>query len=251
MKRAPVTSPERTSARRRRSGLRARGRAGMTLIELLVALLILSLLMTMAALGTGAIGSARLRTSAVRLAAAMRFAYVHALTTNHTTRVSIGLNTGEFEIEDTDDAHTLDRNDPLASGSAEEAQRAAEREANLIRFTRPRAPRAHFEPVTLRSGRRRPLEPGVVFSRVYTEHDAQPREEGHAYVYFFSGGLAERAVVHLRSASGELFSVVVHPLTGRAEILDRPVEPTREDDRAPRDDVETDNRGQRTQDVQP
>jgi hypothetical protein len=65
-------------------------------------------------------------------------------------------------------------------------------------------------------------------------------------VYFFSGGQAERSVVHLRNQRGEIFSVLVSPLTGRAEIFDRPVEPpTMEDDPNRRDDQESDERQRR------
>jgi hypothetical protein len=178
----------------------------------------------------------------VRLAATFRFAYVHALTTGHTTRVSFPIGRGQLIMEDTDDAHTLDANDPLHAGGAADVEVAARNQAVLMTDLRPRAPRASFRRLPPRVFRARDLETGVVITRLYSQHDPEPRDEGIGHVYFFSGGQAERAVVHLRNNRGEIFSVLLNPLTGRAEIFDRPIEPPVVEDRDSTDQVEVDAR---------
>jgi hypothetical protein len=95
-----------------------------------------------------------------------------------------------------------------------------------------------------RTFRSRPLESGVAVVKLFSQHDEEPREQGTGHVYFFSGGQAERAVVHLRNAAGEIFSVSLNPLTGRTEILDRPVEPPTIDERDQTDQVVIDAREQ-------
>ena len=44
----------------------------------------------------------------------------------------------------------------------------------------------------------RPLQRGITFREVQTAHDDQPRTEGRAYLYFWPGGLTERAEIQLR-----------------------------------------------------
>lgn len=235
--------------RSRRSPRRVR--AGMTLVELLLVVAVVAMIASGVALGAGALPRARLRSSALRLASTFRFAYVHALTTGRTTRVSFPMGTGRISVEDTDDAHTLDPSDPLRAGGAADVEAHALRQARLLTDLRPRTTRATFRALPPRVFRARPLEPGVVIVRLYSQHDPEPREEGTGHVYFFSGGQTERAVVHLRNHRGEIFSVVLNPLTGRTEVFDRPVEPPTMDDRDQTDQVEVDARERTPQAVTP
>lgn len=230
---------------------RPRGPAGMTLIEILVVVAIIGIMVASIGVGASALPRARLRGSAVRLASVMRFAYVHALTTGRTTRVTLRLGTGQLSVEDTEDAHTLEVRDPRRAGDAADVEREAQRRAELMADLRPRATRASFRPVRNRLFRTRTLERDVVVSRLYTQHEAEAREEGTGYVYFFPGGVAERATVHLRNGRGETFSVSLNPLTGRAEVNDRPVEPPNLDDRDTLDQNELDVRDRQPQETEP
>jgi type II secretory pathway pseudopilin PulG len=223
----------------------------MTLIEIMIVVVVIGLITAGVAFGTSALPRARLRTSAVRLASTFRFAYVHALTTGRTTRVSFRMGTGELTVEDTDDAHTLDRNDPLRAGGAADVEASALQQARLMTDLRPRATRASFTALPARVFRARPLEQGVSIVKLFSQHDAEPRDEGTGHVYFFSGGQTERAVVHLRNNRGEFFSVSLNPLTGRTEIFDRPVEPPTIDERDQTDQVEVDERERRPEEVTP
>lgn len=214
----------------------------MTLIEIMIVIAIMGLLLSGATLGMNALPRTRARASAIRVASTFRWAYVHALTTGRTTRVSFPLGGNAILVEDTDDAHTLDVNDPFHAGGAADIEADAVRTARQMTDLRPRTPRASFRRVPERVFRARTLETGVMFTRLYSQHDAEPREEGTGHVYFFSGGQTERAVVHVRSSRGEIFSVMLNALTGRAEVFDRPVEPPVIDDRDATDQVEIDNR---------
>ncbi|MFO0626541.1 MAG: hypothetical protein U0325_13080 [Polyangiales bacterium] len=69
------------------------------------------------------------------------------------------------------------------------------------------------------------LEDGVVVTRVYAQHEEEARTEGSGYIYFFPGGVCERAVVHLRGADGVIYSVTLNGLSGRTQIIDHAVEP--------------------------
>ncbi|MBL8602574.1 MAG: prepilin-type N-terminal cleavage/methylation domain-containing protein [Myxococcales bacterium] len=222
---------------------------GFTLIEIMVALAVVTLLMSSAVVGFGAVRRGKLRAGASAIGSAFRFAYVHALSTGRATRVVVSLRDRRYWIEDTEDAHVLDAHDPFrAGGAAENAEvleAAARREAELMAQMRPRAPRAEFSRPEGRRYREREIE-GAVFSRLYTAHADEPREEGNGYVYFFAGGLAERAVVQLTGEDGAVYSVMVEPQTGRAVVYDHAVAPpvVSDRDRERNDDEEVDTRQQ-------
>jgi general secretion pathway protein H len=53
-----------------------------------------------------------------------------------------------------------------------------------------------------------------------------PVTSGRAYIYFFPLGQTEPAIVTLADSSGEtIYSLVVHPLTGRVKVYDQEVKP--------------------------
>ena len=79
---------------------------------------------------------------------------------------------------------------------------------------------ARFEP--------RDLPRGIRIHAIYTAHTRGRQEKGTQYLFFWPGGMTERAVVQVADPDGVVFSVVVHPLTGRTRIEAVPVEPEEE-----------------------
>jgi general secretion pathway protein H len=77
---------------------------------------------------------------------------------------------------------------------------------------------ARFERLAGRSGEVRELEGGTAFVRAYTPHEPKPRDEGRAFIYFFPGGTTEHSVIQLTDGDERVYSVEVHPLSGRAII---------------------------------
>ncbi|HSQ62424.1 MAG TPA: prepilin-type cleavage/methylation domain-containing protein, partial [Polyangiaceae bacterium] len=71
-------------------------------------------------------------------------------------------------------------------------------------------------------GTERSLPHGIKFRSVQTSHDEEPRTSGRAYLYFWPGGMTERASVVLREgdsmADTNALTVVVSPLTGNVVI---------------------------------
>ena len=65
---------------------------------------------------------------------------------------------------------------------------------------------------------------------VYTPRVADPVTHGRAYVYFFPLGQTEPAIVHLSDAEQKtMYSLVVHPITGRVRIYNEYVKPPFDD----------------------
>jgi len=91
-----------------------------------------------------------------------------------------------------------------------------------------------FEPSEGKSGEPRELPGDISFKKVFSPHEKKPREEGKAYIYYFPGGVTEHAIIQLTDNNEEeehIYSIEVHPLTGRAVIHDSEIEPEEELDK--------------------
>jgi general secretion pathway protein H len=111
-------------------------------------------------------------------------------------------------------------------GQLSSAGLAATSDLETPRYRRPR-----FGAAPGKQGQVTTLNKGVTFVSVYTSHRDRPAEEGKAYLYFFSGGMTELAVIQLQDGAGYVNSVEVHPLTGRCRMHNVPYEPPmREED---------------------
>jgi general secretion pathway protein H len=86
-----------------------------------------------------------------------------------------------------------------------------------------------FKPLPGKRGKNRSLEgENTQFLKVFTPHDPEPREEGRAYIYFFPNGTAEHAFVQLSDGDERVFTVEIHPLTGKSYFFNEAVEPEEE-----------------------
>jgi len=88
-----------------------------------------------------------------------------------------------------------------------------------------------FEAVPGDHGEPRSLDGDVLFHKVLSPHEAQPREAGRAYVYFFPGGITEHTIIQMSDGAEEepaVFSLEIHPLNGRATIHSFELEPEEE-----------------------
>ncbi|MEJ7733600.1 MAG: prepilin-type cleavage/methylation domain-containing protein, partial [Polyangiaceae bacterium] len=69
------------------------------------------------------------------------------------------------------------------------------------------------------------LPTGIRFASVETGHADEAEISGRAYLYFWPGGMTERAAVMLTRGDGEgdvdgdFMTVLVAPLTGKAKLL--------------------------------
>jgi general secretion pathway protein H len=219
-----------TSSRTRRGHL---GRQdGLTLVEMLVVLLIVTLMLAGVVMGTGQLAGAKLHKSATALSGLIRVAYVRASVMARSERIVFDLDTSKFWLEESEQPMLVQAHDKTGTGGADPVtvaeQQAVAEGARLIKG--PQMPRPTFRIVKPglfaasdnQGGSAQGLPFGIKFRSVQTGHDEEARTTGRAYLYFWPSGLTERANVVLREgtslADNDAMTIVVSPLTGATKI---------------------------------
>ena len=196
---------------------------GVTLIEVLIVVALIGLLAGAAIFGSGMLGSSRLRAAATLVAAGVRSGIARSNSIGRPTRLVIDIDADRVTLEEASSSRMLREKSKPAGGAqvATEAEQAAKAESDRI-LDGPRAPRTAFQPAPAFADTPtgRELGSGIDLVQVQTEHDEEPVTSGRAYVYFWPGGMTERAHVQLRRAGDpEGLTVTVSSLTGRTKIL--------------------------------
>lgn len=219
--------------------VRARARAhrlarGFTLIEVLTVLALIAIVTGVAIAGTMELPSARLRRSATMVASAIKVAYTRATARSRDLRLVMDLDAKKIWIEEADVPMLVQSKDTTHTGGADpvtDTERAAIAEGEQL-LRGPGVARPRFHPVsatgfgdledTKGDKYGKPLQSGIAFRSVQTGHDDAPRTSGRAYLYFWPGGMTERAAIQLQIGQGDddspVLTLDVSPLTGKVTV---------------------------------
>ena len=221
---------------------RRAGTGGFTLLEILIVLVIIGLISGMSIRGLRALAKSDLRASTSHMSGAIRYLFDRASTTGKYHRLVIDVDEGRYWAEVSDDKFYIPR-EPETEASM---KKLAELQAQLDDKDRKRAEMSEaaggfdmtkiepqdFRPKRVRFGafKETTLKPvkmkNAKVMDVYTPRLADPVVHGRAYVYFFPLGQTEPAIVHLSDPTGEtIYSLVVHPITGRVRVYNEYVKP--------------------------
>ena len=222
--------------------MRSGRRAGYTLIEILIVIVLAALVMAGATVGYRAVTRANLRTACSKLVAASRFAYARSIAQGTTVRLALDLGSNELFFEEALGRVTLarptgDRSRHVSVEGEENRDEAARSpwdvaRARLANPLEPSPVTSAFSPISGSRYARQPVGDGIRIAKIFVPHEPEPRDRGVGAIYYFPAGQTEHAVVHV--AEGEtVWSVEVHPLTGRAIVRREPFEP-----RPPEDDLD-------------
>ena len=182
----------------------------MTLVEILIVMVVMSLVLGGVVLGSGQMSGSRLKKSATMITGAVRVAYTRATATSRPVRIAFDFEQNAITLEESDAVMLVQTTDRTGTGGAAgttQAEQNAIAEGERI-VKGPQTPRPAFHPISggigvtdLGAGAR-PIERGIKFRAIQTAHDDEPRTSGRAYLYFWPGGLTERASIQIRDGSG-------------------------------------------------
>jgi hypothetical protein len=162
---------------------------------------------------------------------AARFAYNRAITQGTTTRLRFDFEKDTMAVEESDTPVTLATDEQLESDAGDAINPWDLARARLEKPLEPPELRSPFQPITNANGvvlkryTAQPLGDGISVHALITPHELEKRVEGEGSVYFFPGGLTERAVIQLSDSSDTVYSIEIHPLTGNARIHNFAYEP--------------------------
>ena len=231
----------------------------------MVAFAIVALLAGASVQGLRSLRKADLRESSTQLSGAMRYLFDRASTTGKIHRLVIDMEQGMYWAEVSDDKFYIPREETekeMHRREAKEAEEDEDQQKKADRAARDKesgkgpAANSSFDLSKLEVGDFRPkrarfaafkdlaLKPvrlkKVRVRSVYTPRVTEPLTSGRGYVYFFPLGQTEPAIITMTDQAGEaIFSLVVHPITGRVRIYNQEIQP-------PNDNVQTDDEGNRT-----
>jgi len=195
----------------------------------MVVMVLVAIVTASVIVGTGAAANARVKSAATLIMSAIRVAYGRSSAMSKPMRVVFDLDHASILIEQADKPMLVRRDDETKTGGAEGAtpqEQAAIKDAEKI-LKGPRAPRPAFRPVKALGfeaddpSKGRELGSGVKIRRFEVAHAKEPQFEGRGYLFFFPGGMTERAAIQLaRSGEEEAqLTVLVSPLTGKAKLV--------------------------------
>lgn len=197
----------------------------MTLIEILIVMVVIALLTGTMTFGSGYLGGMQQRMAAALIVSSVRKGLAVASATGKPTRLAIDFASRRIQLEQSSSVLVIPKSKAMTEEEekkyAEElAKTAIIQSEQIVGGLRKHKP--GFIPIDAlgKDGDLpgRSLGTRTTVRLVETEHDQEPILEGVGYLYFWPGGVTERAVVQLGEGDKEGLTVVVSPLTGRARI---------------------------------
>ena len=221
--------------------------SGFTLIEIMVAIAIVALMTGGAIKALRSVRRTDLREATTHMSGAVRYLFDRASTTGKVHRLVIDIETGKYWAEISDDRfyvpHEAEseqglrmREEKEAEQDEEDRRRKEERERSQTpassSFDMAKLEVADFRPKRARFAafKEMALKPVQLkkakLRSVYTPRVVDALTSGRAYLYFFPLGQTEPAIITLSDMSGSsVYSLVVHPITGRVKVYNQQVDP--------------------------
>ena len=225
----------------RGSGGVGRRYAGITVIELMVALAIVGLISLVGLNVVKRVRKSDLREDAVQVAATLRSAASMAMQSGMMHRVVFQLTDKQFRIEACERSIKLSWDKALVAETQEEQQETEPHGLDLPEEFLSVVPPDQLKRMTVAlsgshaggtpcraptlpngdsdgRGSKRTMKAGIHVPRIFVQHRSDPQRDGAVAIHFFPLGRAEKAIVEVANEDGDTYSLLVHGLTGRVEF---------------------------------
>lgn len=161
---------------------------GFTLLEIMIVIVLMATIATVATPKFKDIFEVNLKSSTRKMAGSIKFCFNEAIIKQATVRLNFDLVTSSYY-------HTMLITDP---------------DSIIGEFVEMPSP----------INERQQLPEGIFFQDILTPRSVQKMEDGETYIMFYSTGYAEKAVIHIRDSHGNVFTLLVKPLTGGVKIFE-------------------------------
>ncbi len=213
----------------------------MTLIEIMLALAIVSLLAYAAAPSIEAMVGIKAREESGKIAGAIRYMYGHSAITGKVCRLVFNLDDRQYWPECTEGRFTVEREkEQSRNGARVEDKKKFKKENKVVSSSRSLDSRdemeamkkkiedkAEFSEFGNEAVPKRNLPDGANLA-VWTAHQREKYTKGTAFLYFFPQGYTERAQLYISSDRADVYTVQVFPLTGRVKVHDKELDVPRD-----------------------
>jgi general secretion pathway protein H len=194
--------------------------AGLTLIELMIVIAIIAFTVTMAMpylSNRNAQTRAFLREMVVLSRELHTKAKLHGVTYRLVIEIVPGKTVndpggGRFWVEKSNAKVVLNEKE-------EEAAKEREEETDEAKKKDPRG----FDVDTGIIKSPRELPTGLRFDKIELTRVKNPITSGKAYIHYMPQGLVDEAAIHIRGEKEQSWTIAIHPLTGRAELVGKPL----------------------------
>ena len=211
----------------------------MTLIEVMVVMVIVALSVSGLSYSFGALARTNLKGGVGKLASAVRYAYDRSVTQGTTVRIVFDLPGNTFSVEEAHGRIALARakDERRKNGVEEGGQEVvavdpwAAAQARISQALKPSLGASPFALIATSDGKGLERYHNVALGRrvqivkLIVPHEPAPLEQGQGAIHFFPGGMTEHAVLQLSDGGDGVYSLEVHPLTGRCQIYPNAYEP--------------------------
>ncbi|MBX3022408.1 MAG: type II secretion system protein [Bdellovibrionales bacterium] len=110
----------------------------------------------------------------------------------------------------------------LKPNEEEDAMKQASERRATDDEEKPKDPRG-FEMDTTLTKEPRELPSGIYFDRVELTRLEKPITGGKAYIHYMPEGLVDEAALHIKGEKTQAWTISIHPLTGKAELISKSV----------------------------
>jgi len=67
------------------------------------------------------------------------------------------------------------------------------------------------------------LPRGLRFEKVELSRLKSPVVDGRAFIHYLPQGLVDEAAIHIKGSGKQAWTIAIHPLTGKAELISKPI----------------------------